>query len=131
MRVVATALVTSQAVLVPSGAIPASFVIVQDVAFHTALVISSLYKCRFSTRLAHSNRASPLFTYRSTHSLSVTVAVVARVNDIGHIDRGAITLVVRGAKKLEPSGYASGIRPPSMSLVGAVSLVAIFDKVRN
>ena len=59
------------------------------------------------------------------------MAGVARVKKIGHIDLGAITLVLRGAKKRDPLGYATGERPPSASLVGAISLVAIFDKVRD
>ena len=52
MRAVAALLVTSQAVIVPSGAIQAFLVLVQDAEVQAAFVISSLYVCRFLTRLA-------------------------------------------------------------------------------
>jgi hypothetical protein len=61
IRTVAILLVTSQAVIVPSGAIQAFLALVQAAAFQAAFVISSLYVWRFSTRLAPWNLASPLF----------------------------------------------------------------------
>ena len=99
VRVTATALVTSQAVFVPSGAIQAFLVLVQDTGFQTAFVISSLYVYRFCTLLAPVNRASPLFTFTILHSLSITVAGVALVKAIDPIDCCGIIELVKSQRK--------------------------------
>lgn len=66
-----------------------------------------------------------------THSWSNTVAAVARENVIGHILRSGITLLVRGAKNLEPFAYGTCILPPSIPLFGTFLLVAILRLVRE
>lgn len=53
--------------------------IVEFVLLQIALVKSCEYVARFSTRLAHSNRASPDIQFLITHSLSLTFAMVALV----------------------------------------------------
>ena len=67
------------AVVFPPGAVVAFTVPVKFDFVHTALSNASLYDNKFSTRLAPSNLASPLFACRITPSKSVTLAVVARV----------------------------------------------------
>jgi len=101
---VATSLVTSQAVFVPSGAIQAFLVLVQDIAFQTTFVISSLYVCRFCTLLAHLNLASPERQLRIIQSLSVIVAVVALVKAIDPIDCCGIIELVKSQRKSARGG---------------------------
>ena len=70
---------TVSAVSVPSGAVATFGVTVTFVFTHAALSNCSLYVSKFSTLLAPSNLASPLFACRIIPSKSVTEAAVARV----------------------------------------------------
>ena len=88
------------------------------------------YGVRFLTRLAPWKRASPERQLRMTHSWSVTVAIVARVNDSEPTPLWGMIEFVSGTSRSAACGFSTRRRPPSLRRFVAVSR-SIIEKLTS